>query len=78
MRDILKTPMNLPTESRIECSLENLVLLMDKKLSLDLRLSVYDHLDRCWHCKEAVYRIARQRDQALYGEHAVPSIKTCN
>ncbi len=72
MRNILKAPMNLSTESRIDCSLENLVLLMDKKLSLDLRLRVFDHLDRCWHCKEAVYRIARQRDQALYMDCAAP------
>ncbi|HYK90842.1 MAG TPA: hypothetical protein VE398_18860 [Acidobacteriota bacterium] len=48
------------------CSLEKLVLLLDRKLNLDTRLGVYDHLDRCWRCKEAVYRIARDRDQAYF------------
>ena len=48
------------------CSLENLVLLLNKKLDLDARLGVYDHLDRCHHCQEAVYRIARERDRAYF------------
>ncbi len=48
------------------CSLERLVLLLDRKLSLNTQLGIFDHLDRCWYCKEAVYRIARNRDLALF------------
>ena len=46
------------------CSLEKLTLLLDKKLNLDTRLGIFDHLDRCCYCKDAVYRIARDRDRA--------------
>ena len=45
------------------CSLEKLVLLLDRKLDLDTRLGVYDHLDRCFLCKETVYRLAKSRDR---------------
>ncbi len=55
------------------CSLEKLVLLLDKKLSLDTKLGVFDHLDRCWYCKEAIYMIARSRDRELFVRHRAAS-----
>ncbi len=47
------------------CSFERLVKLLDKKLNLDESLEVYDHLDRCDICRDAVYLISRDRDEAL-------------
>jgi hypothetical protein len=47
------------------CSLEMLVRLLDKKLDLDQKLEVFDHLDRCKDCRDAIHRISRDRDRAL-------------
>lgn len=44
------------------CSFERLVKLLDGELDLDSRLSVYDHIDRCSICREAVFLISRDRD----------------
>lgn len=56
-----------------KCSFKDLVLLMDKKLSLDVRLGVFDHLDKCRNCRQAIYRLARQRDDALYVRVPMPA-----
>ncbi|HYK88487.1 MAG TPA: zf-HC2 domain-containing protein [Acidobacteriota bacterium] len=47
------------------CSLEMLARLLDKKLGLDEKLEIFDHLDGCKGCREAVHRISRDRDKAL-------------
>ncbi len=47
------------------CSFDRLVKLLDKKLDLDSALEVYDHLDRCDICRDAIYLISRDRDEAL-------------
>jgi hypothetical protein len=47
------------------CSFERLVKLLDKKLNLDESLEVYDHLDRCDICRDAIYLISRDRDEAI-------------
>jgi len=48
----------------IACSFDNLIKLLDKKLELDSRLDVYDHLDNCDTCRDAIYHIKRDRDEA--------------
>ncbi len=55
------------------CSLEKLVLLLDKKLDLDTRLGIYDHLDRCYHCKDAIYRLVQSRDRKFLIYHSAVS-----
>jgi anti-sigma factor RsiW len=39
---------------------------VDKELDLDGRLEVYDHLDRCDICRDAVYEVSRDRDEAFF------------
>jgi hypothetical protein len=48
------------------CSFKKLVLLLDKKLDLDEKLEVLDHLESCKICRDAVYQISRDRDEALF------------
>lgn len=48
------------------CSFQNLVLLLDNKLDLDEKLEVLDHLSNCNICRDAVYQISRDRDEALF------------
>ncbi len=57
------------TESRgimTACSFKKLLLLLDKKLSLDEKLEVLSHLDSCKICRDAVYQISRDRDEAFF------------
>jgi anti-sigma factor RsiW len=49
-----------------ECSFKKLVQLLDKQLSLDEKLEVLGHLDTCKICRDAVYQISRDRDEALF------------
>lgn len=48
------------------CSFQKLVLLLDNKLDLDDKLEVLNHLDTCRICRDAVYQISRDRDEALF------------
>lgn len=48
------------------CNFERLVQLLDKQLDLDAKLEVFDHLDRCDNCRDAVYQISRDRDSAFF------------
>jgi hypothetical protein len=48
------------------CSFKKLVLLLDKKLDLDEKLEVLDHLESCKICRDAVYQISRDRDEGLF------------
>ena len=48
------------------CSFKKLVLLLDKKLTLDEKLEVLSHLDSCRICRDAVYQISRDRDEAYF------------
>jgi hypothetical protein len=48
------------------CSFKMLVMLLDKKLNLDKKLEVLDHLDSCKICRDAVYQISRDRDEAYF------------
>ncbi len=48
------------------CSFKKLVQLLDKQLSLDDKLEVLSHLDGCAICRDAVYQISRDRDEAFF------------
>ena len=48
------------------CSFNRLLQLVDKQLDLDGQLKVYDHLDRCGICRDAVYQLSRERDKAFF------------
>ncbi len=48
------------------CSLRMLVRLLDRELSLNQKLEVFDHLDRCETCRDAIYRLSRDRDRAFF------------
>jgi len=48
------------------CSFKKLVQLLDKQLNLDDQLEVQDHLDACAICRDAVYQISHDRDEAYF------------
>jgi hypothetical protein len=48
------------------CSFKKLVMFLDKKLSLDEKLEVFDHLQGCNICHDTVYQISRDRDEAYF------------
>jgi hypothetical protein len=48
------------------CSFQKLVQLLDKKLDLDKKLEVLDHLHSCKICRDAVYQISRDRDDSFF------------
>jgi hypothetical protein len=48
------------------CSFKKLVQLLDKQLNLDEKLEVLSHLDTCAICRDAVYQISRDRDEAFF------------
>ena len=48
------------------CSFKKLVQLLDKQLTLDEKLEVLDHLQSCTICRDAVYQISRDRDEAFF------------
>ena len=50
----------------MRCDFDKLVLYLDKKLDLDEQLDVLEHLDDCEACFDAVYQIAKDRDEGLY------------
>jgi len=48
------------------CSFQKLVQLLDKRLDLDEKLEVLDHLHSCTICRDAVYQISRDRDDSFF------------
>jgi predicted anti-sigma-YlaC factor YlaD len=57
------------------CSFGRLLQFTNKQLDLDGELKVYDHLDRCVICRDAVYQLSRDRDEAFFIYRA-PCVKT--
>jgi anti-sigma factor RsiW len=51
------------------CSFEKLIDLLDGQLSADRALVVFDHLDRCPICRQAIHQMCRDRRQALSTRH---------
>jgi hypothetical protein len=59
------------------CNFEYLLQLINKQLDPDQQIEVYDHLDRCDICRDAVHQISRDRghiDAAKFGR--APMIAT--
>jgi hypothetical protein len=48
------------------CSFNLLLQFTNRQLDLDGRLEAYDHLDRCDICRDAVYQLSRDRDEAFF------------
>ena len=48
------------------CNFEYLLQFVNKQLDLDKQLEIYDHLDRCDICRDAVYQISRDLDRVLF------------
>lgn len=48
------------------CSFEKLVLYLDKKLDLDTKLELLDHLGSCDTCWETLYQLSKDRDAGLF------------
>lgn len=48
------------------CNFENLVLFLDKKLNVDQKLDVFEHLDHCDICRDAVFHLSRDRDASFF------------
>jgi hypothetical protein len=48
------------------CDFNKLVRLLDKDLDLDEKLEVFEHLDWCDTCRDAVYQMSRDRDSAFF------------
>ena len=49
-----------------QCNFDRLVQYLDKQLSIDQQLELFDHLDRCEVCREAIYQLSRDRDAAYF------------
>jgi len=50
----------------MECSFEMLVRYLDGQLNLDQKLRLFEHLDECETCRDAIYQIARDRDSQFF------------
>ena len=55
-----------PSGNMSACSFQKLVQLLDKKLDLDEKLEVLEHLNSCPICRDAVYQISRDRDDSFF------------
>jgi hypothetical protein len=49
-----------------KCSFDRLIQFANKKLDLDGQLEVFDHLDQCDICRDAIYQLSRDRDEAFF------------
>jgi len=58
--------MDLRKDTMILCSFSRLFQLLDKLLGVDEQLEIYDHLDQCEICRDTIYQLSRDRDEALF------------
>jgi hypothetical protein len=52
------------------CNFEYLLQFVNKQLDPDKQLEVYDHLDRCNICREAVYQLSRDLGRVPFNYRA--------
>jgi hypothetical protein len=60
------------------CSFDRLLQFYNKNLDLDGQLEIYGHLDRCDICRDAIYQLSRDRNDAFYVHRAYrtkPSVR---
>ena len=48
------------------CEFEKLIRYLDKQLTLDEKLELFNHLDHCDVCREAIFLLSRDRDAAYF------------
>jgi predicted anti-sigma-YlaC factor YlaD len=48
------------------CNFECLLQFVNNELDLDKQLDIYDHLDRCDICRDAIFQISRDLDKLLF------------
>lgn len=48
------------------CNFEYLLQFVDNQLDPDKQLEIYDHLDRCDICRDALFQISRDRKMLLF------------
>lgn len=51
--------------SMTACNFDKLLRLIDNELDLDSELELFEHLDWCETCRDAVYQLTRDRDSAF-------------
>jgi len=47
------------------CNFDKLLRLIDNELDLDSELELFEHLDWCETCRDAIYQLTRDRDSAF-------------
>jgi len=52
------------------CNFDRLLQLINKQLDLDEQLTAYNHLDRCDICRDTIYHLSRDRDEAFFSHRA--------
>jgi hypothetical protein len=52
------------------CNFNQLLRFANKQLDVDGQLEIYGHLDRCDICRDAIYQLSRDRDDAFYVHRA--------
>jgi hypothetical protein len=52
------------------CSFDRLLQFRNKNLDLDGQLEIYGHLDRCNICRDAIYQLSRDQNEAFYVHRA--------
>ena len=60
------------------CNFNQLLRFANKQLDVDGQLEIFGHLDRCDICRDAIYQLSRDRDEALFAHRAYrtkPSVR---
>jgi hypothetical protein len=52
------------------CSFDRLLRFYNKNVDLDEQLEIYGHLDRCSICRDAIYQLSRDGNEAFYVDRA--------
>jgi hypothetical protein len=62
--------------SMTACNFDKLLRLLDKNLDLDSKLELFEHLDWCETCRDAIYELSRDRDSAflVYRKYKIDKI----
>ena len=48
------------------CSFKKLVEYLDNHLNMDEKLEILTHLETCQICRDAIYQISKDRDEAFF------------
>jgi hypothetical protein len=58
------------------CNFDKLLKLLDRELDLDSKLELFEHLDWCETCRDAIFELSRDRDSAylVYRKYNVDKV----